>query len=101
MAQSVEWILTSEIFPSEIISCKKFSNAFFVSGNHPLDYIWCSESENDSPDGQRQSGGEGPSNRLSTTVCAKNRYQNHIWYDESENHPPDEQQQRGGEVPSK
>ena len=31
MAQSVE----SEIFPSEIISCKKFSDAFFVSGNHP------------------------------------------------------------------
>ena len=25
----------SEIFPSEIISCKKFSDAFFVSGNHP------------------------------------------------------------------
>ena len=31
MAQSVEWILMSEI-----ISCKKFSDAFFVSGNHPL-----------------------------------------------------------------
>ena len=26
----------SEIFPSKIISCKKFSDAFFLSGNHPL-----------------------------------------------------------------
>ena len=39
MAQSVEWILMSEIFPSEIISCKKFSDAFFVSGNHPLEVL--------------------------------------------------------------
>ena len=39
--------------------------------------------------------------RLSTTVYARNRYQDHIWYDESENHPLDEQRQSGGEVPSK
>ena len=38
--------------------------------------------------------------RLSTTVYAKNRYQDHIWYGESENHPLDEQRQSGGELPS-
>ena len=34
---------------------------------------------------------------LSTTVYAKNRYQDHIW---PENHPLNEQRQRGGAVPS-
>ena len=38
--------------------------------------------------------------RLTTTVYAKNRYQDHICYDESKNHSLDEQRQSGVAVPS-
>ena len=43
--------------PIKIKACSVFNE------NRYLGHIWCGESENDSPDGQRQKGGAGPSNR--------------------------------------
>ena len=43
--------------PTKIKKCSVFNE------NRHLDHIWCDESENDSPDSQRQRARVGPSNR--------------------------------------
>ena len=41
----------------------KFKKCSVFNENRYLDHIRCGESENDNPDGQRQRGGAGTSNR--------------------------------------
>ena len=76
-------------------------------GLRPFNPLQRIETENDSPEGQRQRGGQDLATvekderiRLLTTVYAKNRYQDYIWDEEPENHPLDEQRQSGGALPS-